>query len=62
MSYSTKIFDDNAAIARFLGEKLALLSHSKEAVYLALSGGNTPKAIFEIWSREFSSKIKWENL
>lgn len=62
MSYSTRIFDDNAGIARFLGEKLAILSHSKDKVFLALSGGNTPKAIFELWANEYANKIEWKHL
>lgn len=62
MNQQIRIFDDNAAIARFLGEKLAKLSHEKNGVYLALSGGNTPKAIFELWRREFADKIKWEHI
>lgn len=62
MSHLIRLFENHAAIARFLGEKLAKLSHEKEGVYLALSGGNTPKAIFELWRQEFADKINWEHI
>ena len=62
MSHLIRIFDDQTAIALFLGEKLTKLSLEKKEVYLALSGGNTPKAIFELWRREFADKIRWEHI
>lgn len=57
-----KIFSNNTLIARFLGDKLAMMSAGKEKINIALSGGNTPKAIFELWSIEYADKINWTNI
>ncbi len=62
MSRDIKIFDNTEAIARFLGDKLKELSISDRTVNIALSGGNTPKAIFELWSREYAISINWQNI
>ncbi|MDG5800844.1 6-phosphogluconolactonase [Marinilabiliaceae bacterium ANBcel2] len=50
-------------LARKFGEMLTKKSNnSNKPVTIALSGGSTPKAVFDILSTEFKDKIKWSNI
>jgi 6-phosphogluconolactonase len=62
MGRTVKVFNNNEEIAKFLGDKLKELSTRKEKINVALSGGNTPKAIFDLWSREYKTCINWQNI
>jgi 6-phosphogluconolactonase len=49
-------------MAHHLGQKFLELSLNEVPANIALSGGNTPKAIFEILAHDFKNKIDWTNL
>jgi len=57
-----KIFEDKKALARYFGDYLTKLSLEGREIYIALSGGSTPKAIFEVLAHEYAKKIDWSNL
>ena len=57
-----EIFEDKKALAHYFGDYLTLLSQEGREIYIALSGGSTPKAIFEILAHEYAKKIDWSNL
>ena len=62
MSYI--VYQDKKDIAYAMLEKLVTLSHAKqETVHIALSGGSTPKAIFELISQQNQYvNINWQKL
>lgn len=49
-------------MAREFGKQLEQLTQESENVTIALSGGSTPKAIFEILVLEFKDLINWKNI
>ncbi|PHI20469.1 6-phosphogluconolactonase [Lewinellaceae bacterium SD302] len=57
------IYPDNPAVARafadYLTEKLA--DHPGD-FHLALSGGSTPKLLFQLLAKDYSDKIEWSKL
>lgn len=56
------IFDDKAALAEHFGQLLLQMSQEKEKVYIALSGGSTPKAIFDHLAENYQKQLPWERL
>ena len=65
MKRNVNIFNSKNEISAFFAQELAQLSQSKsenEYVSLALSGGSTPKAIFEYLSGSGSEKIIWNKI
>ena len=61
---STIIYQKPHDIAKFMALKLAAISHSKkESIHIALSGGSTPKAIFQyIAESDKTYSINWSRL
>ncbi|MCU4174369.1 6-phosphogluconolactonase [Carboxylicivirga sp. N1Y90] len=59
---NVQVFSDKKTLAKQFGDLLSKLSLEKKEVYIALSGGSTPKAIFEVLSHEYKKKIDWSNL
>ena len=61
---STIIYQKPHDIAKFMALKLAAISHSKkESIHIALSGGSTPKAIFQYISESDKTySINWSRL
>lgn len=57
-----KIYKDKQHIAEAFAEKLSGLITSKEKVNIALSGGSTPKVIFDFLAEQFGDKIDWSKL
>jgi 6-phosphogluconolactonase len=57
-----KVFKDKMALAAHFGERLLRISQEKEEVFIALSGGSTPKVIFEFLASEYKEKIAWDKL
>lgn len=57
-----QIFSDKRTLAKQIGDLLSKLSLEKNEVYIALSGGSTPKAIFDVLSHEYKKKIDWSTL
>lgn len=56
------IFKDKLDLARYFGDYLQALTLQKDKVYIALSGGSTPKAIFEVLAKEYAKSIDWSKL
>ncbi len=63
MKPSIKKFKDNPAVAnafaKDLVELLRELTQVKTKVTISLSGGSTPKLLFEVLAREYSDSIDW---
>lgn len=57
-----EIFENKEELARYFGDMLINVSQSKERVYIALSGGSTPKVIFDVLAEEYRQKIDWKSL
>lgn len=62
MKKNIEIFESKEALARFLGNFIKEKSKQKDELHIALSGGSTPKAIFELWSREYAKDIDWSSI
>lgn len=57
------IFDNQNAIAEaLLGKIKELLDNRPGHVTIALSGGETPKAVFKYWAQHGSSALDWSRL
>lgn len=50
----------NEGFTQFIQERI--LKKNKEKVSIALSGGNTPKSLFEYWSKYHKTTISWNNI
>jgi len=57
-----KIFKDKSELANAFCDELMKLSNEKEKIFLALSGGSTPKIIFEVLSDKYEKKINWNKI
>ncbi|MCG8582690.1 MAG: 6-phosphogluconolactonase [Bacteroidales bacterium] len=57
-----KTFDNKYELARYFGEILLKASQQKPELYIALSGGSTPKAIFEVLAKEYARSIDWTKI
>lgn len=57
-----KIFNSSSELSNFFCEELLKLSLKKERIFLALSGGSTPKIIFQTIVKDFKEKIQWEKI
>ncbi|MEL7585672.1 MAG: 6-phosphogluconolactonase [Prolixibacteraceae bacterium] len=60
LSPEIKLFDNPDQVAEAFAEELfALVSNSPGVFHLALSGGSTPKLLFDLLAREYQSKMPW---
>jgi 6-phosphogluconolactonase len=57
-----KIFDTKQELASYFGELLLEASQEKPELYIALSGGSTPKAIFEVLAKDYAKSIDWTKI
>ncbi|MDW7695936.1 6-phosphogluconolactonase [Flammeovirgaceae bacterium SG7u.111] len=62
MKPELKIYPDKQALSKDFAKELKMLINSKDKVTIALSGGSTPKIIFDIIAEEAAEAIKWENV
>ncbi len=64
MSTETKIFADPASVAvAFATDFAAWVETQKQSkITVALSGGSTPKILFELWARDFADKVDWSRI
>lgn len=60
--FNYKIFETIKELANTFAEELMALSNLNQPVYIALSGGNTPKNIFDILTLNYRDKINWNQL
>nr|WP_298925414.1 6-phosphogluconolactonase [uncultured Allomuricauda sp.] len=57
-----KIFKDKQEVAQRFSAYFAELVDKKSVFHVALSGGSTPKVVFDVLADEFSSKIDWNKI
>ena len=57
-----KIHNSKTAVAESFSEYLKILIQSNEITHLALSGGSTPKVVFEYLSENFKNEIDWSTV
>ena len=57
-----QIFDNKEAVAKAFAQKLQEIINNNSRVNIALSGGSTPKAIFDYMSVEYKDSIDWNNV
>lgn len=56
-----KIFKNKQEVAEDFSKHLQQLINGENPVHIALSGGSTPKAIFDYMAANFGESIKWVN-
>jgi len=54
-----KIFDDKAAVAAAFADYLIKLTQNRTKVNIALSGGSTPKVLFDLLSEKYQQAVNW---
>lgn len=61
---ATQIINEQDAhvLDRFTDWFISVLNRTDGYVSLALSGGNTPKALFDLWATEYRDKIDWQRI
>lgn len=57
-----QIFSDTKALCKEVTARLQELTAGAELVNVALSGGNTPKALFDYWANEGRGLLAWEKV
>jgi 6-phosphogluconolactonase len=57
-----KIFESKHALAHFFGQLLMEKTANNDKVTIALSGGSTPRAIFDALAESFVDKIDWNKV
>ncbi|WP_430814737.1 6-phosphogluconolactonase [Carboxylicivirga sp. RSCT41] len=57
-----KIFDNKEELARYFGDLLLKASQEKPELHIALSGGSTPKTIFEVLAKNYAKSIDWTKI
>lgn len=62
MKMQLKISKSKAMLAKEFCEYLVQLIHRKETFSIALSGGSTPKVIFDELATNFADKINWDKV
>lgn len=50
------------SVANMLAEKANIKAKNNEQLFLAISGGNTPKLLFELLSKHYKTTIPWNNI
>ncbi len=62
-SKEVKIFENAESVASaFAFEFYQMVTSTRQRFDIALSGGKTPKLLFEILARDFNKKIPWERI
>lgn len=54
-----KIYDTKMDVAQHFSAYLATLVETKEIIHIALSGGSTPKIVFDCLAKDYQNKIDW---
>lgn len=57
-----KIYSTKLDVARHFSEYLKILIESSPSVHIALSGGSTPKVVFDELATNYSNAIDWSNV
>ena len=59
---TTHIFKNNEAVAEAFAEFLQKEIEKTEKINIALSGGSTPKVLFDILAKKYADKIDWKKV
>ena len=59
---TTHIFKNNEAVAEAFADFLQKEIEKAEKINIALSGGSTPKVLFDILARKYADKIDWKKV
>ncbi|MBM7034995.1 6-phosphogluconolactonase [Vibrio ulleungensis] len=59
---NAKIFDSADKVVTHLAQELKQLSEQGTPVHISLSGGSTPKMLFNLLARDYATSINWANL
>lgn len=62
MQPEINIFEDRSALNRAFTERMKSILQQKEIVTLALSGGTTPKSMFDYWAQLPEGEINWKKI
>ncbi|MEM8896120.1 MAG: 6-phosphogluconolactonase [Bacteroidota bacterium] len=62
MSAEIKVFPTPTDVARAFAQMIQEQSHAHDRFNIALSGGSTPKLLFDIMAKDFSSTTNWSSL
>lgn len=57
-----KVFKDKQEVAQRFSAYFAELVEGKSVFHVALSGGSTPKIVFDVLADKFSAKIDWSKI
>lgn len=57
-----KIFKDKMAVAKAFADFFAELANAVQPMHVALSGGSTPKLIFDVLAATHGQAIDWKNI
>ncbi len=57
-----KIYDSKEAVATHFSEYLKAFVEARPEVHIALSGGSTPKIVFDVLASEYKSYIDWSKI
>lgn len=57
-----KIYRDKEEVARAFADYFTELAQGRDDFHVALSGGSTPKTVFDILAREYSDTLAWDKI
>jgi len=57
-----RIYKDKSTVAKRFSQYFADLVNDKSSFHVALSGGSTPKIIFDILAADYGNKIDWSGI
>lgn len=61
--WEIKVFDEDRELLEFIAEQLLAYSLRSDPVHIALSGGATPKALFQFIAKsDIRDAVEWKNL
>jgi 6-phosphogluconolactonase len=61
-SMERKIYKDKQEVAEQFSKYFADLVSGKESFHVALSGGSTPKIVFDVLAEKYGGTINWSNI
>lgn len=62
MMKNTRVFEDNPAVAKAFADFLVGFTAGRSKTTIALSGGSTPKILFNLLAQDYADKIDWKSL
>lgn len=57
-----KIYRDKEEVAQAFADYFAEMAQGRDTFNVALSGGSTPKTVFDILAREYSDTLAWDKI